>query len=138
MRWISTNICCIQLLQLITRKLCPFLFFTGLLQFHLSLLLLFFLLLTEIVKKLIKENWDFLLEKVDYLIISETFAQSQNIGEIWQNVCHNSVEMSKKVRARFFLQYIRNNEEWLLPFYEVFCKQNLSFPGIMPCWRVNC
>lgn len=89
------------------------------------------------MKKIIKENWEFLLEEVDSLTISETF-ESQNIDEKWQNVCHNNVEMSRKVKVELFLHYIQKNEELLLPFNDVLSKQNVNLPCIMPCTSVNC
>lgn len=96
-----------------------------------------FILLTGLMKKFIDDNWDFLLEEVDSITISDTF-ESQNIDAKWQNLWQNNVGKARKVKNELFLNYIYKNEEWLLPFDDVLRKQNLSLPCMMPCSSVTC
>lgn len=96
-----------------------------------------FILLTDLMKTIIKNNWDFLLEEVDSITISDTF-ESQKTDDKWQNVWQNYVGKARKDKNELFLNYIYENEEWLLPFDDVLRKQNLSLPCIMPCSRVTC
>lgn len=91
----------------------------------------------DLMKTIIKNNWDFLLEEVDSITISDTF-ESQKTDDKWQNVWQNYVGKARKDKNELFLNYIYENEEWLLPFDDVLRKQNLSLPCIMPCSRVTC
>lgn len=76
------------------------------------------------VKESIKSNWNFLLEEIDSSIIKDTL-KSQTCTEKEKASLQENSGMSRRERVKSFLQFILQNDEYLLKFDDVLHKHDL-------------